>query len=131
MRPTWLFGVAVLALCCPAAPALAQSQLLGNEPKILAMTQGNWVHFRDYNGRQLIYFTHLEAYRCGIAVVRYSINTDALDKVWPLQPCDPNKPHNITTTKPYLSLPPGAARSITVQLSYHDGTQSAIVRQTP
>ena len=119
----------ILAALYGLAPGPASSQgLMGQEPKILDMTRGSWAYFRDYNGRQLVYFTHLEAYRCGIAAVRYSINTDALDRHWMLQPCDPNKPHNITTDKPYIALPLGAAKSITVQLTFKDGGKSQLVR---
>ena len=119
----------ILAALYGLAPGPASSQgLMGQEPKILDMTRGSWAYFRDYNGRQLVYFTHLEAYRCGIAAVRYSINTDALDRDWMLQPCDRKKPHNITTDKPYIALPLGAAKSITVQLTFKDGGKSQIVR---
>lgn len=110
-----------------SAPALAQG-LLGQEPKVLDMTRSSWAYFRDYNGRQLVYFTHLEAYRCGIAEVRYSLNSDALDREWKLQPCDPQKPNVITTDKPYIALPLGTARSVTVQLTFNDGSKSAVVR---
>lgn len=110
-----------------AGPAAAQG-LLGQEPKVLDMTRGSWAYFRDYNSRQLVYFTHLEAYKCGIAAVRYSLNSDALDKSWTLQPCDPKKPHNITTDKPYIALPLGTAKSITVQLTFNDGSKSKVVR---
>ena len=110
-----------------SGPASAQG-LMGQEPKILDMTRGSWAYFRDSNGRQFIYFTHLEAYRCGIAAVRYSINTDALGRDWMLQPCDPKKPHHITTDKPYIALPLGTAKSITVQLTFKDGGKSQMVR---
>ena len=119
----------ILAALYGLAPGPASSQgLMGQEPKILDMTRGSRAYFRDYNGRQLVYFTHLEAYRCGIAAVRYSINTDALDRDWMLQPCDRKKPHNITTDNPYIALPLGAAKSITVQLTFKDGGKSQIVR---
>ncbi|MHA1164350.1 MAG: hypothetical protein ACTSP0_02060 [Alphaproteobacteria bacterium] len=110
-----------------SSPAAAQG-LLGQEPKILGLTKGSWAYFREYNGRLLIYFTHLEAYRCGISKVRYSLNSDALDREWKLQPCDPKAPHNITTDKPYLTLPLGTASLIAVQLTFNDGSKSQVVR---
>lgn len=110
-----------------AGPAAAQG-LAGQEPKILGLTKGSWAYFRDYNGRQLIYFTHLEAYRCGISQMRYSLNSAALDREWKLQPCDPKAPHNITTDKPYIALPLGTASSIAVQLTFNDGSKSHVVR---
>ncbi len=124
MRVFLLFPV-LLAL---AIPAHAQNPLLGQEKRVLSLTKGNWAHFRDYGGNQLIYFTHLESFRCGIQGVRYSLNGDALDRVWRLQPCDPLKPHHITTNRPYITLPPGSARSISVQLTFEDGSTSEIVR---
>lgn len=120
-------SIAVLICFLAAAGASAQG-LLGQEPKILELTRGSWAYFRDYNGRQLVYFTHLETYRCGISQVRYSLNSDALDKVWALQPCDPKAPHNITTDMPYIALPLGTAASVTLQLTYKDGTMSQLVR---
>ena len=116
---------AALALALIPAAALAQSQLLGQEKKILEMTKNNWVSFRDYNGRQLIYFTHLEVYRCGISKVRFSLNTDRLDREWRLAECDPSNPHALPEGYlPYLSLPLGTARSIVLQLTFIDGTKS-------
>ena len=99
--------------------------------QILNMTQNNWVSFRDYNGKQWIYFTHLESYTCGIKEVHYSINSDALDKVWELQPCDPKNPMAVTKDIIYLTMPLGTAKSIAVQVTFTDGTKSKIVRKTP
>lgn len=110
-----------------AASANAQG-LAGMEAKVLDLTKGSWVYFREYNGRQLIYFTHLEVYRCGIEKVRYSLDSDALDSEWKLQPCDPKKPNQITTDQPYVSLPPGTAQSATIQLTFKDGSKSATVK---
>ena len=126
MTRTICSTVAVIS-CLAAAPVAGQG-LMGQEPKILDMTKGNWAYFRDYNGRQLVYFMHLEAYLCGISQVRYSLDSDALDKQWRLQPCDPKAPHNITTDKPYISLPLGTAKSITLQLTFKDGGSSQLVR---
>lgn len=122
-----LCAIAAIVSGLAAAGAAAQG-LMGQEPKVLDVTRGSWAYFRDYNGRQLVYFTHLEAYRCGISEVRYSLNGDALDKVWRLQPCDPKAPHAITTDTPYIALPLGTAASIAVQLTFNDGTRSQVVR---
>ncbi len=110
---------------------MAQSSLLGQEKKILPMIRDSWVGFRNYNGRQLIYFTILESYRCGIQEVRYSLNSDALDKTWKLQPCNPKNPQAVTTIRPYISLPLGTAKSIAVQLTFTDGSKSQLVHKTP
>ncbi len=119
-------------LASTSGRAAAQSALLGQEQQILAMTQDGWVHFRDYDGRQLIYFTHLEVYRCGIKEVRYSLNSKRLDRTWDLAPCDLENPHEIDAEAhlPFLSLDLGSAEWMAVQLTFTDGTQSAIVIET-
>lgn len=119
---------ALAALVLTPAAALAQA---GQEKPILEMTKANWVAFRDFNGQQLVYFTHLEAWRCGISAVRFSINSEALDQSYQLQPCDPANPNAITTDRPYIALPLGSAQSVTVQLTYADGTMSEATRFTP
>jgi hypothetical protein len=98
---------------------------------VLNMTKDNWVSFRDFNGKQLIYFTHLETYTCGIQQVRYSINSDVLDQTWELQPCNPNNPLQISKETVYLTLPLGTAKSIAVKLTFTDGSESEMVRKTP
>lgn len=99
--------------------------------QILNMTQNNWVSFRDFNGKQLIYFTHLESYTCGIKEVRYSINSNELDKVWELQPCDTKNPMAVTKDIIYLTMPLDTAKSIAIQVTFADGTKSDIVHKNP
>lgn len=125
-RATRVLVMAALVAVTASQPAPAQP-----EKQILGITKDSWIGFRDYNGRQLVYFTHLEAWRCGIARVRYSINGDGLDQEWTLQPCDPDNPNTVTTVKPYISLPFGSAQSVSVQLTFADGSQSDVVTFTP
>ena len=99
--------------------------------KLLNLTQNSWVSFRDFNGKQLIYFTHLEAYRCGIKEVRYSLNTDDLDKVWELDSCESEGISSIKKDLVYLRLPLGTAKSIAVQLVFIDGTKSEVKHKNP
>lgn len=77
---TPIVAIVLLAVFSLPASAMQPKQM----KQILNMTQNNWVSFRDFNGKQWIYFTHLESYSCGIKEVRYSINSDDLDKVWEL-----------------------------------------------
>jgi len=98
--------------------------------KILNMTQNSWVSFRDFNGKQLIYFTHLEAYTCGIKEVHYSLNSNDLDKVWKLQPCASKGISGIKKDIIYLTLPLGTVKSIAVQLIFTDGTKSKVIHKT-
>ncbi len=129
MKRISIFIVSVLLLAVFSLPvsAMPPKQM----KQILNMTQNNWVSFRDFNGKQLIYFTHLESYTCGIKEVRYSINSDDLDKVWELQPCDTKNPMAVTKEIIYLTMPLGTAKSIAVQVTFADGMKSEIVRKNP
>jgi hypothetical protein len=137
MRTSPVNGLALLGAVALAGLGLgwslsgADAQSSGQEKSILEMTRSNWVSIRDWQGNQLIYFTHLEAWRCGIARVRYSVNSDALDREWKLSACDPANPNAIGTDKPYVTLPGGSVTSVSVQVTYADGTASDIVRATP
>jgi hypothetical protein len=124
---TPIVAIVLLAVFSLSASAMPPKQM----KQILNMIQSNWVSFRDFNGKQLIYFTHLESYTCGIKEVRYSINSDDLDKVWELQPCDSKTPMAITKDIIYLTMPLGTAKSIAVQVTFTDGTVSEIVHKNP
>ena len=124
---TFIISVLLLAGFSLPAGAMPPKQM----KQILNMTQNNWVSFRDFNGKQLIYFTHLESYTCGIKEVRYSINSDALDQVWELQPCDIKNPMSVTKDIIYLTMPTGTAKSIAVQVTFTDGTKSKVIHKNP
>ncbi|MDQ2095299.1 hypothetical protein [Rhodalgimonas zhirmunskyi] len=89
---------------------------------ILMATRGNWVAVREYDGRDLIYFTHLLSWRCGLYEVKYSINGGQLQE-WPLPPCltDTNAPNAIPTeAKIYEGHPLGSITSVDIELLYDD-----------
>ena len=122
---TPIVAIVLLAVFSLSASAMPPKQM----KQILNMTQSNWVSFRDFNGKQLIYFTHLESYTCGIKEVRYSINSNKMDKVWELQPCDTKNPMAVTKDIIYLTMPLATAKSIAVQVTFTDGTKSEIVHK--
>ncbi len=125
-------ALAAAVLAGLAAPAQAQG-LAGMEKTVLPMTTGNWVAFRNFDGKQWVYFTHLVVYRCGLSEVRYSLDSDALDQTFPLQPCDEQNPHALDPVAfpPYLALPLGSAEMIAVQVVFDDGEESETVRLAP
>jgi hypothetical protein len=101
-----------------------------------ANRQPGWVQFREFSGKQLIYFTALQTMRCRLSEVRYSINSDALDQRFPLGACDPQQPFNIPTEDPgtnyiYLELKPNEAKTLTIQVVWQDGAGSEIVTYRP
>ncbi|MEQ8699732.1 MAG: hypothetical protein RLT05_24630 [Bauldia litoralis] len=122
----------ICALLAGLGPAAADG-LSGHEKLILPATKANWIAFRNYDGKQFVYFTHLVVYRCGLSEVRYAIDFDAFDGRFQMQPCDPQNPHAIDPVNypPYLELPLGHASRIAVQVVYADGEESGVVRFTP
>ena len=92
---------------------------------ILSATKGTWVAVREYEGQDLLYVTHLWAWRCGLAAVAVSINEGPLTD-WPLPACHMEyaTPNAVLEEDglPYLSRPLGSVARIKVQIVYDDLT---------
>jgi hypothetical protein len=99
--------------------------LVRDQRKILDMTATSWLSFRQFNGL-LVYYTHLMSYRCAIREVRIGIDSSVPDRALKMPPCDPLDPVAIPQdATPYLKLPP-ATKTISVELTYRDGSVSEI-----
>lgn len=97
---------------------------------ILQVTRGNWVAVRDFNGQDLVYFTNLLSWRCGLWDIRYGINGNLPEMVLPMEPCHadtstPNALVQIDEFLPYIALPQGSVDSVTVEIVYDDGTSES------
>jgi uncharacterized caspase-like protein len=102
-----------------------EAALIRDQRKILDMTATSWLSFRDFNGL-LVYYTHLMSYRCAIREVRYGIDSAVPDKVLKMPPCDPRDPAAIPAgATPYMKLAP-TTKSVSVELTYRDGSVSEI-----
>jgi hypothetical protein len=102
-----------------------EAALIRDQRKILDMTATSWLSFREFNGL-LVYYTHLMSYRCAIREVRVGIDSAVPDKVLKMPPCDPRDPSVIPhDANPYLKLAPHT-RSVSVELTYRDGSVSEI-----
>ncbi|HEY3793109.1 MAG TPA: caspase family protein [Bradyrhizobium sp.] len=102
-----------------------EAALIHDQRKILDMTATSWLSFREFNGL-LVYYTQLMSYRCAIREARVGIDTAVPDKVLKLPPCDPRDPSVIPgDAVPYLKLP-SATKSVSVELTYRDGSVSEI-----
>lgn len=143
MRITTKFLPALFAALLAIQPVFAQeSEEDEYQPELPDMAiykamldanrQPGWVQFREYAGRQIVYFTALQTMRCRLSEVRYSVNSDALDQRFPLGPCDPQQPFNIPDSEDpgqwmYVEFPTGGAKTVTVQVVWQDGSGSEIV----
>jgi len=97
---------------------------------ILGMTQGNWVALRLYDGQDLMYFTHLASWRCGLWEVRYGINGAPPVEVFPLEPChtetaQPNAMVDLENYLPYLSFAGESVETVIVEITYDDGSKES------
>ncbi len=102
-----------------------EAALIRDQRKILDMTATSWLSFREFNGL-LVYYTHLMSYRCAIREVRVGIDSAVPDKVLKMPPCNPRDPSAIPhDSQPYLKLAP-ATKSVSVELTYRDGSISEI-----
>lgn len=86
---------------------------------VLKVIKENWVSYRDYDNKLLLYFTSILSYSKGLREIRYSIDSDKLDLTHPFNPANPYE--NV-----YIVLPP-ETKSIFLQLTYKDDTKSDVI----
>ncbi len=110
-------------------PVQAQQFTTAAEVKpILEATRANWVAVREYDGKDLLYFTHLMAWRCGLDAIYYAVNGGD-ETLWLGEPCyegeaQPNaiKSNNLL---PFTSFGLQTVESVDVRLVYDDGSESS------
>ncbi len=124
MKLKAIIGVAALALGLGSG---AQAQFLSaaEVKPILDVTQANWLGVRVYDGNDLLYFTHLVTFRCGLEEVFYGLNGEIPSQPLPMEPCyeGTNAPAAMDPVKypPYMTFPVGSVLSVTLMLMYDDG----------
>ena len=95
---------------------------------ILEMTRTSWLAFRDYDGRRLLYFTHLISSRCAIAEVRYGLDTMSPSQVYRMPPCDKANPYAVPSDAQIHIETPLTTQFASIQIRYRDGVQSSVQR---
>jgi hypothetical protein len=96
--------------------------------RILESTTTSWVSFRDYDGKRLLYFTHLMSYRGSIESIKYGLNSDRPTKDFRFPPWRKAGLAPIDAKTPMYITVPRSTRYVTVQLDYKNGEQSAVQR---
>jgi hypothetical protein len=99
----------------------------GEVKPILGMTKANWVAVRNYENQDLLYFTHLMSWRCGIWEVRYGLNGAAPIEIFEMEPCyeDTASPNSMMVTEgylPFMTFAENSIESIIVEITFDDGT---------
>lgn len=106
------------------------TERVGQARQSLEMTRTSWARLSPNSAvddERLLYFTHLLTYRCAIEEIRYGVNTDAPDTVFPLiAPCDPMNPYATSSDQSNPVRVPDDAAFVSVQLLYADGTLSDV-----
>ena len=95
--------------------------------QLTLMTKGSWVALNSGEGRDILYFTHLMSWRCGLWAIRYGLNGEPATTDVPLEPChedtvSPNAMVDMETYPPYVFLPEGSVESVYVEIVFDDGT---------
>ncbi|MEM0947812.1 MAG: hypothetical protein AAGK37_10425 [Pseudomonadota bacterium] len=109
-----------------ASPALAQTMTTAAEVKpILQATKASWIAVREWEGQDLIYFTQILSWRCGVDEILFAVNGGAAQS-FPAEPCyeDTAQPNAIKAEDvlPYAVAPLGSVQSVAVSLLFDDGT---------
>lgn len=112
------------------APAQELPPIAVYEAMLEANKTSGWVQFREFGGHQLVYFTPLQTMHCRLSEIRYSINSEALDRTFPLVDCVPALPFSLPSDAGLeaiaIELAPGEAKSVTVQVVWSDGSESEV-----
>lgn len=88
--------------------------------QMITATSNSWLHFRDYDGKLLLYFTTLMTARPVIKEVRYSLNSETLDKSFAFKPSNKMFEAGDDT---FISIPKNTEFAC-VQVIYKDGSKS-------
>ena len=94
---------------------------------ILSVTKPQWIAVREYDGMDLVYFTNLLAWRCGVQTVAYGLNGAAPDTLLVFEPCyeaepQPNALKMDQGVMPFIKAALGSVQSVTVLVTYDDGS---------
>ena len=114
----------VIAVVMLASGAEGQDFTTAAEVKpILTATKPNWIAVREFDGQDLLYFTNLIAWRCGVASVSYAVNDGAAIPL-EMEPCHEGtaQPNALLmeTIQPYVRLPLASIATVSVTVTFDD-----------
>ena len=95
---------------------------------IMGATKGSWVAVREWQGQDLIYVTHIWAWRCGLVRLEISVNSGPFEE-WALPPChlDIAAPNSVLESdgQPYRAFALNSVIEVAVRVTYDDLTTDA------
>ncbi len=95
---------------------------------ILEGVTSKWIEDRAWDDAQLVYFSHLVSYRCGLSAIRYGVETAELTESFPMQPCNPKDPYSVGENQEIYLRFAKPVSYMSVQLTYADGSLSELRR---
>ncbi|MEP3277129.1 MAG: caspase family protein [Stappiaceae bacterium] len=103
-------------------------ELPTGDKNTLEQTSTGWLSFRDYDGKVLLYTTHLQSYACGIKEAYYGLDGASVSTKISINNCNTDNPHAVDTDNQdlYFSVPQ-TTKMVAVKLVYFDGTESEVV----
>jgi len=118
---------AILAMALFAGPLVAQNFTTAAQVRpILQATKAQWIAVRLWQGQDLLYFTSLLSWRCGLETIRYRVN-DGDETVLGMEPCysDTATPNalKLEDILPYVVLEPDSISRISVTVIFDDGEE--------
>lgn len=119
--------VALLAML----PSLAGAQNFTTAAEIkpiLDAIRADWIAVREYDGKDLVYFTNSMTWRCGMTEIRYGLNGAAPETVLPMEPCyegeaNPNILKLDQGIEIYITEPLQSVQTVSVVMVLDDGTE--------
>lgn len=95
---------------------------------IVAMTKLNWVAISNDGSNDLLYFSNLLAWRCGMWEIRYGINGAPATNVLEMEPChtntaSPNAMTDVINYPIWVTLPGESIQSVRVEVTFDDGSE--------
>lgn len=109
------------------SPAYGENFTTAAEVKpILQATKANWIAVRLYDGRDLLYFTNLLAWRCGVSKIEYAVNGADM-ATFNAEPCylDEPQPNALKVEgldAILVAYPPETIETIDVKVIFGDNT---------
>ena len=94
----------------------------------LEMTETAWLSFRDYDGKTLLYFSHLMVYRGAIEKIEYGIDRGIPNKSFKFPAWNKSGIATIDANTPAYIKVSRKTSYATVQVTYKNGDKSPIVR---
>jgi hypothetical protein len=106
----------------PQAESLSQGKMLLNQ------TRTAWLSFRDFDGKTLLYFSHLISYRGSLSEIKYGIDSDQPTESFPFPEYDkPGFAPTDSSTNTYIEIP-SDTQYVTAQITFKNGDKSSVER---